>query len=189
MIVCGIDYSMTSPAICVHTGTKWSFANCKFHYFPPTKKSTISDKFFKCYEPLDFLCNEQRFNNLAAWALTIIPLDAHIFIEGYSYASKGVVFNIGENGGVLKNKLWLRKPSVNVFTTFAPQSVKKFATGKGTADKIKMHEAFVKETGVKIDQHFMTNPGNSPISDLVDSYYIAKLGFYTLENKLLAKAP
>ena len=33
MVVAGVDYSLTSPAICIHSGEDWNYSNCKFYYF------------------------------------------------------------------------------------------------------------------------------------------------------------
>ena len=51
----------------------------------------------------------ERFANLSTWALTIINklTDPKIFIEGYSFGSKGqAVFQIAENTGLLKYKIY-----------------------------------------------------------------------------------
>ena len=58
------------------------------------------------------------------------------------------------------------------------------ATGKGNADKKLMYEAFVKETGVPIKDMISPKSGEikSPISDIVDSYYICKYLFTSLKQ-------
>ena len=57
-----------------------------------------------------------------------------------------------------------------------PTEVKKFGSGKGNADKAMMHQAFVKETG--IDLKTLMTPDKkdvtSPVSDVVDAYFICK---------------
>lgn len=184
MIVVGIDYSMSSPAICVHTGTKWTVDNCQFHFITGKKKCQISDRVFKSYTHIDYLCSEQRYDNISAWALSVIPNDAKVFIEGYSYGSKGQISHICENGGLLRHKLWKRFCRAQCYTTFAPPTIKKFATGKGNATKELMHDSFVRDTAIQIDRHFNTKPGSNPISDIVDAYYIAQLGFTTLTNPM-----
>ena len=174
MIVVGIDYSMSSPAICVHTGKHWSFDNCQFHYLTSKKKYSWSTNVFDGSLHKDFLADEQRFDNIATWAISRIPKESIVGIEGYAYAAKGVVFHIGENTGLLKHYLWQNK---FVFDVFSPPTIKKFASGKGNANKLVMHSAFVEETGCEVDKTFGCSPGDSPISDIVDSYYIAKYTF------------
>ena len=54
--------------------------------------------------------------------------------------------------------------------------VKKNATGKGNSDKLKMYEQFVKDTNVDLVKEFDQTKLNNPVTDIVDSYYIAKYG-------------
>lgn len=178
-VVVGIDYSMSSPSICVHTGKTWSLDNCKFYFLTHKKKCVIQSKqFFGDYQS-DFDTQETRFAKLAEWAINKIPNKSKVFIEGYAYASKGVVFHIGENTGVLKHKLW--NSNIN-FSEFSPPSIKKFATGKGNANKMLMYESFVTETQFDISSIINCNKGDSPMSDIIDSYYVSKLGFYTISG-------
>lgn len=178
--VVGIDYSMSCPAICVHRacpGSPFSFSNCHFYFITDRKRCLVSDKFFSGYSHDEYLCQEQRFNNLAAWAVHKIDSDAEIFLEGYAFGAKGQVFHIGENTHALKDKIWhLKGFSPKSYTTFTPGVIKKFATGKGNADKVMMHDAFVSETAIQIHTHFGVKPGASPISDIIDAYYICKYG-------------
>ena len=87
--------------------------------------------------------------------------------------SKGRVFNIAENTGVLKYKLWQSRIPV---TITPPTTIKKFATGKGNADKFAMYEAFKKETKVDLRKEISPNKKDvgNPVSDIIDSYYICK---------------
>lgn len=175
MIVVGIDYSMSSPSICVHKGKTWSFDNCTFHFLTTKKKYTLKTQNFHGEHHDSFLTQEERFSNIASWAKSKVPIGAKVGIEGYAYASKGVVFDIGENTGLLKHFLWKEKTQ---FSVYSPPTIKKFATGKGNANKIAMNEAFVKEVDLHLDSHFGCRVGDSPISDIVDSYYIAKYTFH-----------
>jgi|TARA_Y100000004_G_scaffold141169_1_gene160520 Holliday junction resolvasome RuvABC endonuclease subunit len=98
----------------------------------------------------------------------------NIFIEGYSFGSKGLVFNLAENMGTLKHKLF--KLNKN-FSSIVPGRVKKNATGKGNADKLKMYEQFVKDTKVDLMKEFDQTKLNNPVTDIVDAYYVAKAGY------------
>lgn len=182
--IVGIDYSMTSPAMCVHIGDQWSFNNCRFFYLTDKKKFAVTSPFLEGYLHLHFLTQEERFDNISNFFLSKIPDGSKVYIEGYAFGAKGQVFNIGENVGLLKHKLWKKGISYDVL---APSAVKKFATEKGNADKLKMHEAFVKEVGIKLDCHFGIVAGQSPASDIIDAYYISKLGFTLLYNTLQSK--
>lgn len=178
--VVGIDYSMSSPSICVHIGNTWSIANCKFYFLTQKKKCTMNTKMFRGDYQLDYDSQQSRFAQLAEWAIKNIPKDAKVFIEGYAYASKGVVFHIGENTGILKHRLWSEDIT---FEEVSPPAIKKFATGKGNANKLAMYESFVEQTQLDISALIQCNEGDSPMSDIIDSYYVAKYGFELLRNQ------
>ena len=63
---------------------------------------------------------------------------------------------------------------------YPPTVIKKFATGKGNANKEQMYEAFVDELLTPTDLKERLTPKAkkviNPISDIVDSYFIAKCG-------------
>lgn len=178
--IVGIDYSMSSPSICVHKGNAWSLKNCKFYFLTSRKSCALKTKMFHGQLQFDYSSQEQRFSQLAEWTLSKIPKNSTVFIEGYAYASKGVVFHIGENTGILKHMLWSHDIS---FNDMPPPTIKKFATGKGNANKLAMHHSFVSETQFDISSHIHCNEGESPMSDVIDSFYIAKWGFFKITNK------
>ncbi len=133
----GIDYSMTSPSICVHYGEEWSIRNCQFYFLTDRPKlEGKTNQFNGTLHPIHS-CEEQRYDNISNWAMSIIqPVDANrIVLEGYSFGSTGRVFHIAENIGLLKHKMWEAKFK---FDVIAPTAIKKFATGKGNANKEKM---------------------------------------------------
>lgn len=180
MDIVGIDYSMTSPSICVHSGNIWSLSNCKFYFLTKKKKNIINSDLFVGELQPKFLSQEERFDFISNWANSLIPKNSIIFLEGYSYSSKGVVFDIGENTGLLKHKIWTRNIKIN---SISPSSIKKFATGKGNANKLLMYENFIEETEFDISSKIDCHEGESPMSDIIDSYYIAKFGFNQIKTK------
>jgi Holliday junction resolvasome RuvABC endonuclease subunit len=176
VIIAGIDYSMTSPAVCFHKSDSWDFSNCEFYFRNDGKKLQSSGRFH--HYTIDFYdSQEQRFRQSAEWVRSLMASwKPHlVVIEGYALGAKGLVFNIAENTGVLKQILWEEGIS---FITPAPTTVKKFATGKGNSDKAKMEEAFVAETGyADLRTAINQTKGSNPSSDIIDSYYMAKFGF------------
>lgn len=67
-----------------------------------------------------------------------------VVIEGYSYASPNQAHQIGELGGCVRFLLWrLGVPYVDV----QPSTLKKFATGKGNANKDAMIAAAIRRFG------------------------------------------
>jgi hypothetical protein len=181
MVAIGIDYSLTSPCVCVATDNV--FQNSQFYYLNDRKvvQGRFQNILGKEHPP--YLSNEQRYENNANWVLSLISgfkqanQKVEIMIEDYSFGSKGRVFNLAENCGVLKYVLFKNGFS---FSTVAPTVVKKFATGKGNATKEKMYEAFIAQTNIKL--HTAISPTTklgSPTTDVVDSWFIAK---YLLEK-------
>ena len=170
--IIGIDYSLTSPAVCINNGALMFF-------YLTNKKKWIGQQSEDIigYEHKEWTDPIQRFKNISDFVIDIIfqTYNPKIFIEGYSFGSKGQgLFQIAENCGILKYRLLQKGYS---YTTGVPSVVKKGATGKGNADKDMMYEAFVKETKIDLKKLFDTEKVGNPISDIVDSYFIQKVGY------------
>lgn len=183
--IAGIDYSLCGPAICVYDTDepKFNFKKCSLFYLTSTKKlattfcANIRGEVFE-----DYNHDCERYESIADWATDKVLGCSEILLEGYAFAAKGKVFHIAENTGVLKYKLYQRGIPVS---TIPPTTVKKMATGKGNADKEMMHDSFMLETG--IDLRGIMTPSkksiDSPVSDLVDAYYICKSLYRTLKGE------
>ena len=63
--------------------------------------------------------------------------------------------------------------------------IKKFATGKGNADKDMMYDSFYKETKMNLKKIFDTEKVGNPVSDIVDSYYIQKIGYENSSSNII----
>ena len=184
--IIGIDYSLTSPAICI-ADESFEFSKCEFYYLTSKKKHI--GKFGKNitgFEHNEYNNPIERFKNISTWAihrintLPNIHEELSIFIEGYSYGSKGqAIFQIAENCGILKYRLSECKLTYDLIV---PSVVKKMATGKGNADKEKMYEQFKKDTKVDLMKIFDMNKLNNPVTDIIDSYYIAKSGYESFKS-------
>ena len=185
--IAGIDYSLTSPAICVYkdeNGGHFDFDRCMFHYLSNNEKqqqlATRSGLANLRAEPYpEWKTEEERHEKLATWAYNIVQGSEEVFLEGYAFATSAQagVRSIAENTGLLKHKMWKNKIP---FKTYPPTVIKKFATGKGNSNKELMYEAFVDELLTPIDLKERLTPKAkkviSPISDIVDSYFITKCG-------------
>jgi Holliday junction resolvasome RuvABC endonuclease subunit len=188
MIVAGIDYSMTSPAMCVfdtgdnNDGTDYfksfTFSDCNFYFLTSLKKydvkiKNITGKYFQ-HENMSSAERYDAISNFFIDKLIENNRKCEVFIEGYSMGSKGKVFNIAENTGILKHKLWLF--DIN-FTEVPPTVIKKYATGKGNANKERMQEVFEEHNDIRLkDELHMTEKQWNPSSDLIDAYWICKYG-------------
>ena len=188
--IIGIDYSLTCPAVCVVDGAPVQedpLKNCKFYYLTTVKKYEgvfLDGKIVGHLMP-KWNNEQERHDKISEWVFntcvghTINPI---VFIEDYSFGSKGRVFNLAENCGLLKHKLY--KKNIK-FRTVVPSVVKKLATGKGNADKEKMYDKFYEETGVNLMEHLDQQTLKNPVTDIVDSYYIVRGGYdqYMDENQ------
>ena len=186
-ILGGIDFSMTCPCLTVHSVEKdnddFSFENCQIAFLTQTKKYATNFYGGKIkgfhFDASDFEHDTARFDAIAQ-IFTNFLNDAgckDVALEGYAFAAKGRVFHIGECTGLLKLYLW---KSGRIMTIYEPNVIKKFATGKGNAKKEQMYEAFVVETGIdlKAQLKYESSKIDSPISDIVDSYYICKYHYF-----------
>lgn len=179
-VICGVDYSIRSPAICCHIGEDWKYENCIFHYLTDTKKycdSFLGRFFGKNFDPYN--SDEQRYDSISDWANEICLGSTYVGIENYAYNATGRVFNIAENTGVLKYKLFQAGIPLEAIN---PSTVKKKATGKGNATKPMMYDAFYTETRVDLISEMNMMSLNNPVTDIVDSYYVCKTLFNVLEE-------
>jgi hypothetical protein len=178
----GIDYSMTSPAICIHTGDSWSIDNCEFHYITDKKRLSLDIEQFHSSPPPVFSCRYERYEMLTDWVIESINLDnledVSIAIEGYSFGSKGLVYQIGGNGEFLRWYLWTLGHEIS---EYAPSALKKFAADHGQASKVMMYEAFFQDTNLDLESVLSCKSKNNPLSDVVDSYFVCKYHFQNME--------
>lgn len=180
MTIVGIDYSLSCPAVCI-LGEN-SFWKSEFYFLSNRKRdhARVHTNIWGAAHQL-YKTDEQRYDQISDWALSKFShLDnVNVFVEGYSMGSKGLIFNLAENCGLLKHKVFKKQMGLHVV---APTAVKKFATGKGNADKNKMYEAFLQEAGnPELNKLLSTSDKvGSPVSDIVDAYFIAKWGYNQL---------
>jgi hypothetical protein len=169
----GIDYSITCPCLCLFDERKeFKFNNCFFYYLTNTKKyadkiaPNITGESFQ-----EYVQDVDRFDTISQWATNLCIGAADVGMEGYAYGAKGRVFNLAENMGLLKYKLY--KHAIPV-TIIEPAKVKKCATGKGNADKQVMYDTFSKETNTNLLSLFNQKTLSNPVTDVIDSYYVLK---------------
>lgn len=191
MIVAGIDYSITCPAICVFD-SEMDFNHRNFLFFVLKKglskkeKTRISNletgwnKNISVVEQSTTECDTERFIQNAVFFLDIIKkYDVQkVFMEAYAFHGKGKVFNLAEATGVLKTLLFLERIPLKVFP---PLFVKKVFAGKGNATKETMIQKYEELSEVSLRRLFDVREdfSESPLSDIVDAaamVYTAKHG-------------
>lgn len=175
----GVDLSITSPAVTVFDDESKTFT---FHCLNSNTKLVSNAPFFHTLYP-DWKTSEERFDKVSQWVFDLVENCSSVFLEGYAYGATGLVFNIAENAGLIKHKLF--KANIPL-EQFAPATIKKFATGKGNAKKEMMEEAWNKDVGLNIrealGQTWKTKLPMNPSSDIIDSYYIVKLGYHKWQS-------
>ena len=173
--IIGADFSFSCPCLCLHSGDIFSLKNCQFYYLTDKKKFVRTGQFTGTLHS-EYKSQEERIDKITSWAISHIPKNSKVFLEGYSFGSRsGLMFNIGELGGLLKHKFYC---NLIEFELVPPTAVKKLATSKGNAKKDLMYSAFYNETTFDLLAELQTKViGGNPQSDIVDSYYLAKYGF------------
>lgn len=184
--IAGLDWSMTSPSICLYNMSKpLSFGGCLFFYLTSDIKKAVSVNNIHGFINKEYSCQEERFFNIADWAMTIMKKSkvTEACLEGYSMGSKGMVFNIAENIGLLKHMMW--KNDIR-FLNPAPTSVKKIFSGKGNANKQFMFDALVEREPecISLPEMLKCKSDASPLSDVVDSYAMVYYLINNLESKV-----
>ena len=120
----GIDYSLSCPGVCINTSTdEFRYEDCKFYYLTAKKKFVGSYKHngvsYEGTEHKPYSSESERYENIADWTIDVINAyypkamaskkNHTINLESYSFGSKGKVFHIAENMGLLKYKLYQNK--------------------------------------------------------------------------------
>lgn len=177
MRLAGIDYSMTSPAICIYdSDNEFKFDNCEVYFMTQTKKFEIDHKNIHG-RMLEYTDAMDRYDKISSFFIDrVLDNDVEcVYIEDYSMGSKGKVFHIAENTGILKYRLWMVQVP---FVCVPPTVIKKFATGKGNSDKQKMQDVFESENSIRLKSELnMTEKQWNPSSDIIDAYWICKYGY------------
>jgi crossover junction endodeoxyribonuclease RuvC len=173
--IAGLDWSMSSPGLCIIEDTTIHL------YGQSTKKKDLGtyningnsiNIILTVNQIESYKNNTERFDNSVSKYINI--LKSHncntVNLEGYAMGSGrgGMTFTIGESTGFLKSALYNNRIATNIV---APTTLKKFATGKGNANKDKMREAFIETLGIDL-------PDVNCRSDVIDAYW---LSVYNLE--------
>mgnify|MGYP003344869967 FL=1 len=178
MIYAGIDYSLTSPSICVYNNVdEFSFSACTFYVLNDRKCHTLPN--IKIKEHSNYDSSNRRYENISDYFLPILSCCDSIMIEDYSMGSKGKVFHIAENTEVLQFKLY--KMNKN-YDKVPPTTLKKWASGKGNATKEIMYKSFISSENIDLIDLLgfsKKNKLSSPITDIVDSFFLCK---YAIEK-------
>lgn len=174
--VIGIDYSYTCPAVCVHTETHASW----YVHYKKTGKAYPSLPGVQ-WSVSSVIGEIPRYLELAAWVVEIVRTHEPdvVVLEDYAFGANGRLTQLSENAGTLKVKLYETFPHVPLHIV-APTTMKKFATGRGTAKKEDVWASFIHRHPEKVTWTTQCHPKatrvTSPLSDIADAYFLAYYG-------------
>ncbi|ACV50047.1 conserved hypothetical protein [Delftia phage PhiW-14] len=175
MIVAGIDYSMSSPAICIYDTTlpRDDINSYTFYCLHDVKRNQgvwCKGRIHIEPAPKGWAHTMERYTILSDWAMSKLKQHGveQVYLEGYALGSTtGLVFNIAENTALLKLKMW--QAGIK-FETPTPSQVKKFYTGNGAAKKPMMCDRFEALLGVRVSDECGCKRGDAPENDIADSH-------------------
>jgi hypothetical protein len=119
---------------------------------------------------------------IANLILDLIPENTIVGMEGFAYSSQSRSFiDLILFASIVRSKIYEKLKDIKIIS---PSELKKFATGKGNANKVSMYQSFIKEKD-DINNHDLfkyileNNVANEkivekPIDDLIDSYWLNK---------------
>jgi len=187
MIIAGIDYSKNSPGIVKFFIDDKDFSITKKEYLGITAVKAKNPK-TPCGEHCIRFCDKdmddyEKINIMSDNAVEFVKDCDYIGIEGFSYSSKGRVFDLAESAGVLKWRLYNQNKTLRVY---APTLIKMFASGNGNADKDVMLK-YYRADGNKLNlpEQYISD---HPYEDIIDAYYIAQSILFSKFGFLLKKS-
>jgi len=172
--VIGIDYSFTCPALCCLMGATalwWVNYKLKGRPYPPLPNVE--------WTPSTIDGDVCRFIELADWVEAVVRIHQPelIVLEDYAFMANGRITQLAENVGVLKARLSLFTIPLQLV---APTAMKKFATGKGNANKDDIWSAFITQYSTAEGWAAQCHPKaariGSPVADIADAYFLAQYG-------------
>lgn len=185
-MIVAFDYSLSCPCMCLSLDDNLSLMSGWENVYAITFLTSIKKYvswFFGGkiigYLHKEYKTEQERYHNISQHFIDVLDImvvkkDSPVYIEDYSFGSKGRVFEIAENTAILKQKLWTRGHDI---VTVPPTVIKKFATKSGAAKKEDMYNAFFAKT--QVDLHTNVTPHKklgSPVTDIVDAFFLAEYG-------------
>jgi hypothetical protein len=183
-VIAGIDYSLRCPALCIippyrEPSTIVPFAFCEFYFLTDTKSVAIDKGNIHGTLMGSWKTPEERYETIADWTIGVLRKHKcmSIGLEDYAFraSNQSALTQLAESTGLLK--YFLHENAMS-YTRYSISSIKKFSTSKGNATKDLMYDAWLKDNSVDLNEAFGRKPDaspRSPVSDMVDAYYIANL--------------
>lgn len=183
IVIVGIDPSINGTGCYKLTfSSNLSFKESDYLSFTTVKKNSNS-KIISYNKDKDFRNYLDKDTFMVDTIVDFCKGATYIALEDYAFGANGNNFDIGQFVGLLKYRLYHEGHKLRLYP---PTVVKKFATGKGLADKVLMDDSYSLKGGQstyfqnntlildRIDLNFL-NAYKSPKTDIIDAYFIAKL--------------
>lgn len=187
MKIFGVDYSINGAGVCVfELDSELKIVSKDYLCF--TDKVYISEKSngkiinYKKQIFRDYIDKNNWFHNQI---LNFTNGCSYGAIEDYSFASKGVVFHIGEACGNIKSKIYSSNIKLRIYNI---AHIKKFASSFGGSGKELVVDSYDKLLDVeKFDLDYLLEDENSkkkkkkdpryesPRSDIIDAFWICQM--------------
>lgn len=188
----GVDFSISCPCVC-KLAPNQKFADSKFKFLSSRKRDvSAANSNIQCELHKSYKTEQERYDHISNTMIQFIETEQKflsdavtVIIEDYALGAKGRVFNIAECTGLFKHKVHRNGWHM---ITIPPTVIKKFATGKGNADKEKMYRAFLsRDNNPELVKFYYDKTDvkiASPVSDIVDAYFVALCGADQLNRTL-----
>lgn len=201
-IICGIDFSIRSPGICIKSNNVYNFLGLiRKNYKLNKKQIQIINEFSSNINNIETIWLDEHLTSKIYYEKEILNLKDALYltniimqylnkyitentnlfvgIEGFSFGSKGnCLTELAGYQYILRNEIF--KITKNIYI-FSPKSVKLVA-GKGNFDKKEVMNSFINSHENKDQINSLINTGwCHPFEDMVDAAWVVK----TLEEKIL----
>jgi len=192
MKICGIDPSINSTGKCLmELDNNFDIVSVKLYGYNKTKSRCLTDDenvFVYSVGGLSYTKKNVLERQTIAYDLMKQDMEGveYAAFEDYSMGSQSSsLFQIGEFVGGLKKAYY--DMGIGIMK-FAPKSVKRYATGSGSAGKLDMQFAYKSKFPEfyhdLIDEIPLSKSDSTPTEDLIDSFWIADI----LRNLIKAEA-
>lgn len=178
MIITGLDLSINgSGCIKFNLDNNLDIVDCDYLAFTQIKKFSCDKIFY--FKKKDYRNKFDQNIDFCNRIMNFCKDSDYCAVEGYAYSSSaGLVFDIAEFSGKIKHSLYESGKNLRIYDI---SSIKMFGTDRGNSQKQDMVDNFLKLKFKEFDWSFL-NKYDSPHTDLVDAFWIAKL--LQLELKL-----
>jgi len=176
MKIVGLDLSYTSPGVVIEElDDDLNVVSCEGYGFAIPKWAHGNIVEYRGAK--DFSDDYARYKFLHDKMLEWCKDCEYAFVEDYAQSASGRILDLAEFEGFIKQELYRRGVKLRFYV---PSTNKKFFTGRGSADKISMYQAWEKWQGKKPDLSDLPfvdkGDGVKPTSDIVDAFALCEMG-------------